>query len=207
MFFLYNLLIHIVAPVLKITALFSPKMKLFVQGRKTVFSTLAEKIQPADKVVWFHAASLGEYEQGLPVMEKIKENYPNHKILVTFFSPSGYEVRKNTTDADVVVYLPLDTKANAKKFMDLAHPELVFFIKYEFWPNYLNEVKKRNIESYLISGLFRENQVFFKWYGGFYRNALKAFNHLFVQYESSKKLLQNIAWSSFYLHFSYISTQ
>ncbi|NDI99300.1 3-deoxy-D-manno-octulosonic acid transferase [Flavobacterium sp. LaA7.5] len=196
MFFLYNLLIHIVAPILKITALFNPKMKLFIEGRKTVFSTLAEKIQPSDKVIWFHAASLGEYEQGLPIMEKIKEKHPSHKILVTFFSPSGYEVRKNTKDADTVVYLPLDTKANAKKFMDLAHPELVFFIKYEFWANYLNEIKKRNIEAYLISGLFRENQLFFKWYGGFYRNALKAFNHLFVQYESSKKLLQGIGFSN-----------
>lgn len=196
MFFLYNFLTYIASALLKIVALFNPKMKLFISGRKTVFNTLAEKIQPADKVIWFHAASLGEYEQGLPVMEKIKEKHPSHKILVTFFSPSGYEVRKNTKDADVVVYLPLDTKANAKKFMDLAHPELVFFIKYEFWPNYLNEVKKRNIEAYLISGLFREKQIFFKWYGGFYRNALKAFNHLFVQYESSKKLLQNIGFNN-----------
>lgn len=196
MFFLYNLLTYIASPIIKLSALFSPKMKLFVNGRKTVFATLAEKIQTDDKVIWFHAASLGEYEQGLPVMEKIKEQYPAHKILVTFFSPSGYEVRKNTKDADVVVYLPLDTKANAQKFMDLAHPELVFFIKYEFWPNYLNEVKKRNTEAYLISGLFRENQIFFKWYGGFYRNALKAFNHLFVQYESSKKLLQGIGFTN-----------
>ncbi|AXG74190.1 3-deoxy-D-manno-octulosonic acid transferase [Flavobacterium arcticum] len=196
MFFLYNLLTHIAAPILKIAALFSPKMKLFVSGRKTVFYTLAEKIQPNDKTVWFHAASLGEYEQGLPVMEKIKAKHPNHKIIVTFFSPSGYEVRKNTKAADVVVYLPLDTKAKAKKFMDLTHPELVFFIKYEFWPNYLNEIKKRNIEAYLISGLFREKQVFFKWYGGFYREALQAFNHLFVQYDSSKKLLQNIGFTN-----------
>ncbi len=196
MFFLYNLLTYIASALLKIVAVFNPKMKLFVSGRKTVFDTLAEKIQPTDKTIWFHAASLGEYEQGLPVMEKIKAKHPNHKIIVTFFSPSGYEVRKNTKAADAVVYLPLDTKANAKKFMDLTHPELVFFIKYEFWPNYLNEIKKRNIEAYLISGLFREKQIFFKWYGGFYREALKAFNHLFVQYDSSKKLLQNIGFTN-----------
>lgn len=196
MYFLYNILTYIAIPIVKIAGLFSPKMKLFVIGRKTVFSTLASKIKQEDKTIWFHAASLGEYEQGLPVMEKIKAKHPNHKIIVTFFSPSGYEVRKNTKDADVVVYLPLDTKANAKKFMDLVHPEMVFFIKYEFWPNYLNEVKKRNIKAYLISGLFRENQIFFKWYGGFYRKALKAFNHLFVQYESSKKLLNSIGFTN-----------
>ncbi|OIQ22581.1 MAG: 3-deoxy-D-manno-octulosonic acid transferase [Flavobacterium sp. MedPE-SWcel] len=196
MHFLYNILTHLAIPIVKIAALFSPKMKLFIEGRKTVFDTLASKIKPDDKTIWFHAASLGEYEQGLPVMEKIKAKYPTHKIIVTFFSPSGYEVRKNTKAADVVIYLPLDTKANAQKFMELAHPELVFFIKYEFWPNYLNEIKKRNIEAYLISGLFREKQVFFKWYGGFYREALKAFNHMFVQYESSKKLLHNIGFTN-----------
>ncbi len=196
MFFLYSLLTHLAGLVLKIVALFSPKMKLFVQGRKTVFETLSQKIASSDKTIWFHAASLGEYEQGLPVMEKIKEKYPAHKIIVTFFSPSGYEVRKNTKDADVVVYLPLDTKPNAEKFLKLVHPDMVFFIKYEFWPNYLNGLKNRSTRVYLISGLFRENQLFFKWYGGFYRDALKAFTHFFVQYESSKQLLANIGFSN-----------
>lgn len=176
----------------KLAALFSPKIKLFVDGRKTVFQTLASKISPEDKTIWFHAASLGEFEQGLPVMEKIKGQFPNHKIIVTFFSPSGYEVRKNNTIADVTVYLPLDTKSNAQKFLKLVHPELVFFIKYEYWPNYLNELKKLGIKTYLISGIFRENQAFFKWYGGFYRNALKTFDYFFVQNESSKKLLQSL---------------
>ena len=182
--------------ILKLLALFSPKMKLFVDGRKAVFQTLKDKIHPEDKVFWFHAASLGEYEQGLPVIEKVKTQFPHHKIVITFFSPSGYEVRKNNTIADVTVYLPLDSKANAKEFLDLIHPEKVFFIKYEFWPNYLLELKQRNISTYLISGIFRENQVFFKWYGGFYRNALKSFNYFFVQNEKSKVLLQSIGFTN-----------
>lgn len=180
----------------KLIALFSPKIRLFVTGRKTVFQTLSSKINPEDKTIWFHAASLGEFEQGLPVMEKVKTQFPNHKIVVTFFSPSGYEVRKNNTIADVTVYLPLDTISNAQKFLKLVHPELVFFIKYEFWPNYLNELKKRNSRTYLISGIFRENQAFFKWYGGFYRNALKTFDYFFVQNESSKKLLQRLGFNN-----------
>lgn len=171
-------------------------MKLFVNGRKTVFETLEQKINSSDKTIWFHAASLGEFEQGLPVMEKIKAKFPNHKIVVTFFSPSGYEVRKNNTIADATVYLPLDTKSNAEKFLKLVHPEMVFFIKYEFWPNYLNELKKTNVTTYLISGIFRENQAFFKWYGGFYRKALKTFDYFFVQNESSKKLLQSLGFQN-----------
>lgn len=178
--------------IVKVAALFSTKIKLFVDGRKTVFQTLESKIISSDKTIWFHAASLGEFEQGLPVMEKIKKQYPNHKIVVTFFSPSGYEVRKNNSIADVTVYLPLDTKSNAQKFLKLVHPDLVFFIKYEYWPNYLNELKKLNVKTYLISGIFRENQAFFKWYGGFYRKALTTFDFFFVQNESSKKLLQSL---------------
>lgn len=181
---------------IKIPALFSPKIKLFVDGRKNIYDMLQSKINPNDKTIWFHAASLGEYEQGLPVMEKIKEKFPNHKIVLTFFSPSGYEVRKNNSVADVTVYLPLDTKRNAKKFIKLVHPEMVLFIKYEFWVNYLNELKKANIKTYLISGIFRENQAFFKWYGGFYRNALHSFDYFFVQNESSKKLLQSLGFQN-----------
>ena len=177
---------------LKIMALFSPKMKLFMDGRKVVFPILEQKIKPINKTIWFHAASLGEYEQGLPVIEKIKEQFPSHKIVVTFFSPSGYEVRKNNTVADVTVYLPLDTKKNAQQFLQLVHPDLVFFIKYEYWPNYLFELKKSNTKTYLISGILRQNQLFFKWYGGFYRDALDAFTYFFVQNETSKKLLQQL---------------
>lgn len=182
--------------VVKLLALFSPKIKLFIEGRKTVFETLAHKINTNDKTIWFHAASLGEFEQGLPVMEKIKLQFPNHKIILTFFSPSGYEVRKNNTIADVTVYLPLDTKSNAKQFLKLAHPDLVFFIKYEYWPHYLNELRISNIKTYLISGIFRENQAFFKWYGGFYRNSLKSFDYFFVQNESSKVLLQQLGFNN-----------
>ena len=196
MFFLYNLIVLFALPLVKIAALFSPKLRLFVDGRKTVFGTLAAKIKPTDRTIWLHAASLGEYEQGLPVIEGLKEKFPDHKIIVTFFSPSGYEVRKNNTVADVTLYLPLDTKSNAEKFLRLAHPELVFFIKYEFWPNYLNALKKQGIKTYLISGIFRKDQVFFKWYGGFYRQALQAFDQFFVQNESSKKLLQDLGFAN-----------
>ncbi len=196
MLFIYNLIVLSAAQILKLLALFSPKMKLFVEGRKSVFQTLKDKIHSEDKVFWFHAASLGEYEQGLPVIEKIKEQFPHHKIVITFFSPSGYEVRKNNAIADVTVYLPLDTRANAKQFLDLVHPEKVFFIKYEFWPNYLNELKQRSIPTYLISGIFREKQVFFKWYGSFYRKALQTFDYFFVQNEKSKNLLQSIGFTN-----------
>ena len=196
MLFLYNIITLLAAQLLKIVALFSPKMKLFVDGRKSVFQTLADKIQSSDKTIWFHAASLGEYEQGLPVIEAIKQQFPNHKIVVTFFSPSGYEVRKNNAVANVTIYLPLDTISNAKQFIELVHPEMAFFIKYEYWPNYLNELKKQQIKTYLISGILRENQAFFKWYGGFYRNALKTFDYFFVQNESSKTLLQSIGFNN-----------
>jgi len=194
MLFLYNLVISIAGFFLKIVALFSPKIKLFVDGRKNVFTILEQKIKPSDKTIWFHSASLGEYEQGLPVIEKIKEKYPEHKVIVTFFSPSGYEVRKNNTVADVTLYLPLDTKSNAGKFLKLAHPEFAFFIKYEFWLNYLKELETSKTPTYLISGIFRDNQMFFKWYGGFYRKALKAFTCFFVQNESSKEKIEAIGF-------------
>lgn len=196
MSFIYNFLILFASQFLKLLAFFSPKIKLFVAGRKSVFETLKNNIQEIDQTIWFHAASLGEYEQGLPVIEKVKQKYPNHKIIITFFSPSGFEVRKNNTVADVTVYLPLDTISNVKQFLKFVHPEMVFFIKYEYWPNYLNELKNQNIKTYLISGIFRENQAFFKWYGGFYRKALKTFTYFFVQNESSKKLLQSIGFEN-----------
>lgn len=192
MFLLYDLLVILASGAVRLAALFSRKMRLFVDGRKTVFGVLENSIAPSDKTIWFHAASLGEYEQGLPVMEKIKERFPDHKIVLTFFSPSGYEVRKNNAIADVTVYLPLDTKSNARKFLGLVHPEKAFFIKYEYWPNYLHALQKREVPTYLISGIFRADQMFFKWYGGFYRRALGAFSHFFVQNAGSKALLQSI---------------
>ena len=196
MIFLYNLLVLLASQAIKLIALFNPKMRLFVDGRKTVFSTLASKINTEDRTIWFHAASLGEFEQGLPVMEKIRNLYPTHKIVVTFFSPSGYEVRKDNTVADATVYLPMDTQSNAHKFIKAVHPEMVFFIKYEYWPNYLNELGRLQIPTYLISGIFRPKQVFFKWYGGFYRKALRTFEQFFVQNESSKQLLHNIGFNN-----------
>ena len=192
MYFLYSLLLRGIEKVLPISGFFSKKMKLFVAGRLTTFASLAAAIQKDDKSIWFHAASLGEYEQGLPVMEAIKAHYPNHKIVLSFFSPSGYEVRKNNKIADVTVYLPLDTPQNAERFIRKINPELVFFIKYEYWPNYLNVLANKQIKTYLISGVFRENQLFFKWYGGVYRKALDAFTFFFVQNESSKTLLQQL---------------
>jgi 3-deoxy-D-manno-octulosonic-acid transferase len=189
MLFIYNLIVVLADFILKIVALFSKKIKLFVEGRKSVFKIVSNKIKAYDKTIWFHAASLGEYEQGLPVMERMKSRFPNHLIVLTFFSPSGYEVRKNNTIADVTVYLPLDTKSNVDRFLKLVRPDMAFFIKYEYWPNYLNALKNKEIPTYLISGIFREKQVFFKWYGGFYRKALDAFDHFFVQNSNSKELL------------------
>lgn len=182
--------------ILKIIALINPKIKLFMDGQSNSFGILKAKIKAYDKMIWFHAASLGEYEQGLPLMEKIRSKYPNHLIVLTFFSPSGYEIRKNNGVADVTVYLPLDTKSNVKQFMEIVRPEMVFFIKYEYWPNYLNALKISETPTYLVSGIFRENQAFFKWYGGFYRKGLDAFEHFFVQNSTSKELALTLGKSN-----------
>lgn len=178
---LYSIIISIVQAVLPISGLFSSKMKLFVRGRKDVFSVLRKEITNQDRTIWFHAASLGEYEQGVPVMEKIIKHYPQYSLVITFFSPSGYEIKKNNAFAKATTYLPLDTPLNARRFIDLVHPELVFFIKYEFWPNYLTELKKRQIKTVLLSGVFRKNQPFFKWYGQWMLKSFDAFDHFFVQ--------------------------
>lgn len=191
--FLYSTLTSVFEKVLPVSTLFSGKMKLFVNGRKTVFQTLKSQLTPADKIIWFHCASLGEYEQGLPVMEAVKIKHPQHKLLVTFFSPSGFENKKNSSIGDVTVYLPLDTKANAKRFLNVVNPEMAVFVKYEFWPNYLLELKKRKILTYLISALFSKKQVFFKPHGFWMRKVLKTFTHIFVQDEKSKLLLETIS--------------
>ncbi len=200
MSFLYQLGINLAALLLPFSRFFSPKMKLFVDGRKQSFSVLQNQIDSNQKYIWFHVASLGEYEQGLPVMEEIKAKYPEYKLLLTFFSPSGYEIRKNNKIADITIYLPLDTKQNVKRFLDLVNPKMVFFIKYEFWPNYLNELKRRNIRTYLVSGIFRENQLFFKQFGGFYRAALHSFDHFFVQNNTSAQLLKSIGFNNVTVH-------
>lgn len=189
---IYNLIVHIAWFHLKIAALFHPKIKLFVKGRKETFTILEKCIKKDDKVIWVHVSSLGEFEQGLPVIEKLKTEYPSHKILITFFSPSGYEVKKNTDAADCVVYLPIDTRANARKFISHVDPVLAIFVKYEIWPNFLNLLSKNKTPILLISAIFRKDQIFFKWYGGLLKKALGKFTHIFVQDENSVILLKNI---------------
>ena len=182
--------------ILKVISFFNTKIKLGVIGRRNTFDILQNKILATDKTIWMHVASLGEFEQGLPVLQELKIKYPNHKIIVSFFSPSGYEVKKNTNYADVVVYLPLDTPNNAKRFLDIVRPELILFVKYEIWPNILLEAKRRQIKSLLISATFRPNQSYFKWYGGLMRKALFSFNHIFTQNKNSKTLVENIGYDS-----------
>ncbi len=190
--FVYNFLVHITTFIVWVAQFFSAKMKLFVTGRKNVLTMLKTSVFPEDKTIWMHCASLGEYEQGLPVLKEIRKEFPLHKIILTFFSPSGYEVKKHTAEADVVCYLPVDTITNARKFVAAIHPELAIFVKYEFWPNYLYELKQQKVRTILISGLFRKSQLFFKPYGGWMRESLTVFEHFFVQNEDSKNTLQTI---------------
>jgi 3-deoxy-D-manno-octulosonic-acid transferase len=168
---------------------FGQKVRCFRSGQKRVFLDLSTCVDPEKAKIWFHVSSLGEYEQALPVLEKIKEKHPDYQIILSFFSPSGYEVKKEKTPADCVVYLPVDTKSNAKKFLHLVQPEKVFFVKYDFWPNYLFELKQRSIPTYLIAGLFTKEHKFFKPYNSWLKNALTAFSHFFVQDDNSKQVL------------------
>ena len=189
---IYNLVVKISGFFLKVAAPFSEKLRLFVSGRKLVFPQISESISKEDKVIWIHVASLGEFEQGLPIIESLGSEYPSHKIVVTFFSPSGYEVKKNSPAADVICYLPMDTQQNASRFLDAVHPVLAIFVKYEVWPNYLRELQKRRIPAILISAIFKEDQVYFKGYGGFMRKALRKFDHYFVQDVTSRERLASI---------------
>lgn len=189
---LYNIVISLLELALKLGAQFDSKLRQGYVGRKQTFERLEQHITAQDKVLWFHCASLGEFEQGLPVFETLKQKQPDYKVVLSFFSPSGYEVKKNSTIADVVVYLPIDSKRNAKRFLDLVHPELIVFVKYEIWINFLFEIKNKNSRAILISALFRDQQIFFKWYGGLFRKALTAFNDIFVQNLNSQILLERI---------------
>ena len=191
-FAIYNFAVQLSALFLELIALFHPKIKLFVKGRKEVMPLLQENIAKGDQIIWVHTASLGEFEQGLPIIEQLKKEYPSFKILVTFFSPSGYEVKKNTAAADMVTYLPMDTTKNVNNFLDLLNPKLVIFVKYEIWPNYLRGLSKRKIPTILISALFKDKQIYFKTYGGFMRKALGYFTHIFVQDSRSITLLDGI---------------
>ncbi|MFD2822137.1 3-deoxy-D-manno-octulosonic acid transferase [Lacinutrix iliipiscaria] len=193
--FIYNIIINITPFILKGVAYFNPKVKKGVLGRSQTFKTLKTNISKTDQTIWFHCASLGEYEQGLPVFKEIRKLYTNHKIVLSFFSPSGYEIRKHSKIADVIIYLPLDTNKNAIKFLDLVNPELSVFVKYDIWPNFLNELKHRNKKAILISALFRSSQPFFKSYGKHLREALFTFEHIFVQNETSKNLLNKINYT------------
>ena len=189
---IYNLAMYILELGVKLAALFSDKPAKMVKGYREVFDLLESKIDRNAQYIWFHAESLGEFEQGRPLIERIRKDYPQYKILQTFFSPSGYEVRKNYDGADIVCYLPIDTPSNVKKFVDLVNPCMVFFVKYEFWQNYLNTLYKKGIPVYSVSSIFRPNQIFFRWYGKGYQQVLKTFAHLFVQNEESKQLLAGI---------------
>lgn len=189
---IYNLAIYIYVSAVRLAALFNKKVSKMVKGEKDAFSVLKRQIDPQAEYIWFHAASLGEFEQGRPLIELIRKRFPQYKILQTFFSPSGYEVRKDYKGADVVCYLPLDTPRNVRRFIDAAHPCMAFFIKYEFWKNYLSELHRRGVPVYSVCSIFRPGQVFFRWYGAAYRNVLKCFSHLFVQNEESVRLLENI---------------
>lgn len=189
---LYNIGIFFYGLIIKLLASFSTKAKLFIQGRKDIFTQIENKLIPEDNPIWFHFASLGEFEQGRSVLEKLKYQVPGTKIVITFFSPSGYEIRKNYALADGIFYLPLDTPHNAKKFVEIVNPKMAVFTKYEFWPNYFQALYAKHIPLYVISGIFRKNQVFFKWYGAFYRNVLKCVSHFFVQNTESLLLLNKI---------------
>ena len=189
---MYNLIIYLYRLGVMVASLFNEKVRKMWRGERAAFSVLKQKVDPTARYVWFHAASLGEFEQGRPIMEQLRREHPEYKILLTFFSPSGYEVRKNYEGADIICYLPLDTIRNARRFLRLVRPCMAFFIKYEFWYNYLHILKHRGIPTYSVSSIFRPRQVFFRWYGRQYGRVLKCFTHFFVQNEISKELLNGI---------------
>ena len=189
---IYNIVIYFVLWGIAIASLFNEKVRKMWRGEREAFKILKQKVDPNAKYIWFHAASLGEFEQGRPLMERIRKDYPQYKILLTFYSPSGYEVRKNYEGADIICYMPVDTRLNAIRFLRLVRPVMAFFIKYEFWSNFLHILKHRNIPTYSVSSIFREEQVFFKWYGRNYAGVLKCFTRFFVQNEESKRLLEGI---------------
>ena len=189
---IYSVGIYLYAGAITLASLFNKKARLLVKGHRQIFRTLQEQVDKSASYLWFHASSLGEFEQGRPLIERIHNKHPECRILLTFFSPSGYEVRKDYKGADIVCYIPFDTPLNVRKFLDAVKIEKAFFIKYEFWPNFLRGLNKRKIEIFSISSIFRDNQLFFKWYGKGYAKALTYFKHLFVQDRHSKDLLYSI---------------
>ena len=193
---LYNFCVAVYARLIALASLWNPKATLWTTGRKNVFERMARAISPSDRIVWIHVASLGEFEQGRPLMEQIRKQYPEFKILLTFFSPSGYEVRKDYKGADYIFYMPIDTPRNVGRFLDIAHPEIAVFVKYEFWLNYLRQLKARGTRTYVISSIFRRNSIFFRSYGFLWRQALDAFDRIFVQNEESRELLHGIGFDN-----------
>ena len=189
---LYNIAIHFYLLGVAIASLFNEKVRKMWRGERAAFNVLKQKVDPEARYVWFHAASLGEFEQGRPIMERLRREHPEYKILLTFFSPSGYEVRKNYEGADIICYLPLDTPINAIRFLRLVRPVMAYFIKYEFWYNYLHILKYRHVPAYSVSSIFRPDQIFFKWYAKKYAGVLHCITHFFVQNEQSKELLAKI---------------
>ena len=189
---MYSLAIYLYMFCVNVVALFNHKARLMMRGHRDTWRILREKVDPEARYVWFHAASLGEFEQGRPLMERLRREHPEKKILLTFFSPSGYEVRKDYKGADIVCYLPFDTPLNALKFVRLARPEAALFIKYEFWRNYIDILHRRGVPVYSVSSIFRKNQIFFRPYGMFYSRCLRRMTHLFVQNEESRQLLSTI---------------
>jgi 3-deoxy-D-manno-octulosonic-acid transferase len=197
MHFLYNLSVYSYLFAIRVASLFNSKAKLWINGRKNIFQELQSLIlNSKSSIIWVHCASLGEFEQGRPLIEKLKILHPKSQILLTFFSPSGFEIRKNYPGADYVFYLPIDTPANAKKFIQLIKPQAVFFVKYEFWFNYLNELKKQNIPTYLVSGIFRKEHYFFKKFNSWFRKQLKCFTHFYLQDDTSAQLLNSINYTN-----------
>lgn len=193
MIIFYNILILLFGAGIRIAALFHPKARAFVTGRKDVFDKINSSFSNnSSPVVWVHCASLGEFEQGRPLIESLKKEFPKLKVLLTFFSPSGYEVRKNYNLADCVCYLPTDTSANARRLVSMVKPALAVFVKYEYWFHYTHELKRNNIAIISISSIFRKSQLFFKPYGGFYRRILQAFSYFFVQNDESLRLLRSV---------------
>lgn len=189
---MYQVAIYLYLCGVAVASIFSKKVKKMWKGERQALDILKSKVNPNHQYIWFHAASLGEFEQGRPLIERIRADYPEYKILLTFFSPSGYEVRKNYEHADIVCYLPIDTIRNARRFLRTVRPCMAFFIKYEFWYNYLHILKHRNVPVYSVSSIFREHQIFFRWYGKSYAGVLRCFTHFFVQNEKSKHLLHTI---------------
>ena len=193
---LYNLGISLYAGGIRLAALWHGKARLWSEGRRNIFERMEAAVRPSDRIVWVHAASLGEFEQARPIIERLRAEHPEYKILLTFFSPSGYEIRKNYEGADYVFYLPADTPSNARRFLDIVHPEIAIFIKYEFWINLLSELRRRKVRSYIVSAIFRRNSVFFRPYGAMWRQALETFDTLFVQNVESKRLLSEIGFDN-----------